>query len=82
MASFTGEEEDYEKLRMRAIKVAVHELGHCFGLLHCIHYDCVMNGSNHLENTDSRPVYFCPVCYRKLWFCLKFDHLERYKKLV
>ena len=25
---------------------------------------------------------FCPVCYRKLWKCLQFDHVKRYKALA
>ena len=39
-------------------------------------------GSNHLEQTDRKPMNFCPVCYRKLWKCLKFDHVKRYEKLA
>jgi hypothetical protein len=41
-----------------------------------------MMGTNHLEQTDRNPITFCPVCYRKLWKCLKFDHIKRYKGLI
>lgn len=80
--SFSDEETEYQMLLVRACKVGAHEVGHMFGLLHCVYYDCAMNGSGILENTDKRPLYFCPVCYRKLIKCLDFDHLERYEKLV
>ena len=53
-----------------------------FGHGHCIFYECLMLGTNHLEQTDRNPIVFCPVCYRKLWKCLKFDHVKRYSALV
>ncbi len=40
-----------------------------------------MNGSNHLQESDSRPLELCVVCLRKLQSNIKFDILERYKKL-
>ena len=40
-----------------------------------------MNGTNSLDETDSKPIQFCPVCYRKLASCLKFDPIMRYKAL-
>lgn len=52
-----------------------------FGVRHCIYYQCVMNGSNHLEESESRPLELCVVCLRKLQSNIKFDILERYKKL-
>jgi len=39
----------------RSLKVMAHEVGHMFGLAHCVHYECLMNGSNHLEESDRRP---------------------------
>ena len=59
----------------------VHEIGHMFGIKHCIHFSCVMNGSNHLEETKRRPMALCPVCLRKLHYNLNFDILERYKAI-
>ena len=52
-----------------------------FGVRHCIYYECLMNGSNHLQESDSRPLELCVVCLRKLQSNIKFDILERYKKL-
>ena len=52
-----------------------------FGLYHCIYYECGMNGSNHLDESDSRPIHLCPVCLRKLHHAIGFEVVERYKKL-
>lgn len=52
-----------------------------FGVRHCIYYECLVNGSNHLQESDSRPLELCVVCLRKLQSNIKFDILERYKKL-
>ena len=64
----------------RACKVIDHELGHVFGLSHCVFYKCVMNGSNSLPETDEQPMHFCPVCHRKLLWNLGFDSLKRYRE--
>jgi archaemetzincin len=75
-------EKDYEKLILRrSCKVLVHETSHMFGLQHCIFFRCVMNGSNHLKESDSRPMYLCPVCLRKLQYSIGFDVVGRYKSL-
>jgi len=51
---------------LRACKVLNHETGHMFGMLHCVFYECSMNGSMSLQETDRAPVHFCPVCQKKL----------------
>jgi len=66
----------------RAIKLVTHELGHCFGLLHCTAFECNMNGSNSLDESDGRPLFLCPVCLRKLQWNLRFDVLDRYERLA
>lgn len=38
-------------------------------------------GSNHLDESDSRPMSLCPVCLSKLHLVLGFSPLERYKSL-
>ncbi|OGN95060.1 MAG: hypothetical protein A2Z75_02735 [Chloroflexi bacterium RBG_13_50_10] len=50
----------------RAIKEAVHELGHTFGLGHCSNYKCVMHFSNSLADTDQKQAAFCSRCHPKL----------------
>ena len=50
----------------RAIKEAVHELGHTFGLEHCKNTRCVMHFSNSLADTDWKQAVFCSQCRPKL----------------
>lgn len=66
----------------RSCKVLVHETGHMFGIKHCIYYQCIMNGSNHLEESDSKPWHLCPVCLRKLSSSTGFSLALRYEKLA
>ena len=40
-----------------------------------------MNGSNHLEETDRRPMHPCPVCLKKLWWSIRFDVAARFRAL-
>ena len=53
-----------------------------FGLAHCLWYQCVMNGSNHLQEFDNQPLHLCPVDLRKLQWSVRFDPVERYKRLL
>ena len=70
-----------ELLLRRSTKVLVHEIAHMFSLAHCIYFKCVMNGSNHLQESDSRPLSLCPVCLRKLQSSIRFDVAVRYHRL-
>lgn len=45
----------------RALKEAVHELGHLYGLRHCGDPNCVMYFSNTLYDTDRKSYNFCPL---------------------
>jgi len=83
--SFYGErwkENDREVLLRRSCKVLAHEIAHMFSLPHCIFFRCLLNGSNHLQESDSRPLHLCPVCLRKLQFSIGFDVVGRYRKLL
>jgi len=40
---------DYQVLLRRCCRVLTHEGGHVIGLKHCIHFECLMNGSNSME---------------------------------
>lgn len=66
----------------RACKVLAHETAHMFGLRHCIYFECVVNGSNHMMETDRAPQHPCPVCLRKLHHALGFNPVKRYEQLA
>ena len=68
-------------LLRRALKLSAHEIGHMFGLKHCVFYECVMNGVNSLTEMDRSPLHLCPVCLAKLRWNLKFDPARRYRRL-
>ena len=65
----------------RAGKLLIHEMCHVYGIDHCIHYHCLMNGTAHLVEDFSSPCHICCVCLRKLHFRLGFDIIHRYEKL-
>jgi len=66
----------------RATWTLVHEIAHMFGLTHCVHWECVVAGSNHQEESDRRPLHPCPVCLRKLHSSIEFDPAEREANLA
>lgn len=55
-----------EKIVERAVKTAVHEIGHLNGLRHCKNRDCVMSLSFGLIDTDRKDKRFCDMCYKRL----------------
>ena len=66
----------------RSCKVLAHETCHMLGMLHCVFFSCLMNGSNHLAESDRRPPHLCPVDLRKLQWSLSFGIVERYQRLL
>ena len=65
----------------RCLQVFAHDTGHMFAFYHCIHYECLMNGSNHLHESDQAPLFLCPVCLRKLHTANPFEIRSRYQLL-
>lgn len=57
---FYGRPDDEALFLARAVKEAVHELGHTYGLGHCADRRCVMAFSNSLADTDYKGRTFCP----------------------
>jgi len=76
------DEKSYQLCLKRTIKTGVHEIGHMFSLHHCIYYECLMNGSNHRKESDTRPLWLCPVCLKKLMWALKANPVKRYQNLI
>lgn len=56
---------DRAHLLARLSKEAVHELGHTFGLVHCVP-PCVMSRSASLEHIDAKRSGPCPDCRERL----------------
>lgn len=61
---FWGRASNEELFVERALKEAVHELGHLWGLSHCPDPKCVMHFSNTLLDTDIKGMGFCERCRR------------------
>jgi len=64
--SFYGQPSDKNLLVTRAIKEAVHEVGHLYGLEHCENEKCVMNFSNTIFNVDRKTKNLCERCKLKI----------------
>ena len=73
---------NYETFLRRTLKIAAHETGHMFSMRHCITYQCVMNGTNQLAETDSRPIDACPDCMAKIAWLSHIDPKTRYDRLA
>lgn len=77
-----GEKVDNSTFLDRTLKIAMHETGHMFSMRHCTKYECLMSGTNHLAETDRRPLDNCPECVAKLAWAMDYDPEQRYKKLA
>jgi len=58
--SGTGNEAQ-ELFQRRAATEAIHELGHTYGLAHCMERRCVMWFSNTVAESDAKGTAFCPT---------------------
>jgi archaemetzincin len=83
--AFFGDKREagWQQLALRrATWTMVHETCHMFGLTHCVYWQCIVAGSNHQAEADSRPLHPCPVCLRKLHAAIKFDPAARETELA
>ena len=84
-ARFWGKPETHDskaRFLRRAMKVLAHETGHMFSIWHCTTQECLMNGSNSLEELDDNRIHLCPECLKKLHWNLEFDVVKRYGDLL
>ena len=60
--TFYGLAENRAVTAARAVKEATHEIGHTFGLTHCLDADCPMSLSNTIWQVDRKREELCPQC--------------------
>lgn len=70
-------EADFNLCLERLLKICSHEIGHMFGLHHCIAASCVMNGTNSMIETDKHTLRLCSNCQRKLNAGIKYNNKKR-----
>lgn len=72
----------FKQCLIRTIKVATHETGHMFSIQHCTAYECNMQGSNSLPESDQQPIHLCPQCHAKIVYATGCNPIQRYEKLI
>ena len=77
-----GKKASDDLLLSRTLKVALHETSHMFSMRHCTKYECLMSGTNHLDETDRRPLDACPECVAKVSWAMNYPLSDRYKNLA
>lgn len=65
----------------RLCRTASHELGHCFGMGHCVYYACVMQSTASLAEDVRQPPYLCPVDLAKLLRATGATDMKHYAAL-
>lgn len=78
----SGNKEEFKLCLRRTLQTSAHEAGHMFSMRHCIAYECGMCGSNSREESDRRPLFFCPECVAKVLWATGNDPVKRYRKLI
>ncbi|MBN1756372.1 archaemetzincin family Zn-dependent metalloprotease [bacterium] len=63
---FYGLPPSQRLFRERVCKEVTHELGHTYGMVHCMNKKCVMHFSNSIRQVDIKDNCFCHGCIRKL----------------
>ena len=65
----------------RLIRCLSHEICHLFYFAHCRYFECAMSNSHSVSDAESKPLFLCPICLRKLQKVCGFDVVARYEKL-
>jgi archaemetzincin len=65
-SSLYGIPADDDKMIERFIKEIIHEIGHTFGLIHCLDQQCVMRSSTYVEDIDQKEKHLCTQCRLRL----------------
>ena len=63
---FYGLPPNREVLLQRALKEALHETGHTFGLVHCADRNCAMSLATNIRRIDDKRAEFCAACAARL----------------
>jgi len=75
-------DDEFRACLRRTAKTGVHELGHMFSILHCVAFECGMNGSNSEAEKDRRPLWLGPQCLAKVCWATGADPVRRYRRLL
>ena len=74
-------DSNFNESLVRLMKISSHEIGHMFGISHCLNANCVMNGTNTLSETDHHMARACSLCQMKLNSSIHYDNQKRLLEL-
>lgn len=74
-------DSNFNESLLRLVKISSHEIGHMFGISHCLNANCVMNGTNSLTETDYHLARACSLCQRKLNSSIHYNNKKRLLEL-
>ncbi|OQS05528.1 hypothetical protein THRCLA_02347 [Thraustotheca clavata] len=66
----------------RICRTVVHELGHCFGIEHCVKFACCMQGSASLAEDLRQPPYLCPSDLEKVLYATSTTVMDHFTALA
>lgn len=66
----------------RVCRTMTHELGHCFGIDHCVYYACSMQGTASIAEDVRQPPYLCPINLAKMLQSTGANVEDRYQRIA
>ncbi|KAF2483252.1 hypothetical protein BDY17DRAFT_297104 [Neohortaea acidophila] len=67
----------------RVCKTVSHEIGHCFGMDHCVYFACIMQGTASVAEDVRQPPYLCPIDLSKVLRAISATDVNaRYEALL